>query len=117
MRIRNYEDFFNPTGLGSSDDNLMYEYVQSGYEATAAGVTQGYARGLGQPLLADDPFSKELDIQPESWAYGPISFGDETCFHTGYREWKRLIAQGLARTKTIAIQPVATDTANTGATE
>jgi phenylpropionate dioxygenase-like ring-hydroxylating dioxygenase large terminal subunit len=97
MRIRNYEDFFNPTGLGTSDDNLMYEYVQSGYEATAAGATQGYVRGLGQPLLPADPFSHELGIRPESWAYGPISFGDETCFHTGYREWKRLMALGLAR--------------------
>lgn len=95
LRIRNYEDFFNPAGLGSSDDNLMYEFVQSGYEATSGGVTQGYARGLGQPLLPADPFADELGIHPASWAYGPISFGDETCFHTGYREWKRLLARGL----------------------
>lgn len=97
MRIRNYEDFFNPTGMGSSDDNLMYEYVQSGYEATTGGPTQGYVRGLGKRLLPDDPFSKELGINPNSWAWGPISFGDETCFHEGYREWRRLIECGLER--------------------
>lgn len=96
-RIRNYEDFFNPTGMGSSDDNLMYEYVQSGYEATAGGPTQGYLRGLGERLLPSDPFAAELGISPKSWAWGPISFGDETCFHEGYREWRRLIARGLER--------------------
>ncbi len=97
MRIRNYEDFFNPTGMGSSDDNLMYEYVQSGYEATAGGPTQGYVRGLGERLKPSDPFAEELGISPKSWAWGPITFGDETCFHEGYREWRRLIAQGLER--------------------
>ncbi len=30
VRIRNYEDFFNPSGLASSDDNVMYEYSQAG---------------------------------------------------------------------------------------
>jgi phenylpropionate dioxygenase-like ring-hydroxylating dioxygenase large terminal subunit len=97
MRIRNYEDFFNPAGMGSSDDNLMYEYVQAGYEATRGGPTQGYVRGMGQPLLQSDPFAQELGIQPKSWAWGPITFGDETCFQEGYREWSRLIARGLAR--------------------
>ena len=97
MRIRNYEDFFNPTGLGSSDDNLMYEYVQTGYEAMSAGDTQGYVRGLGKPIVDGDPFADELKLAAQSWAYGPITFGDETCFHAGYREWKRLLERGLAR--------------------
>jgi phenylpropionate dioxygenase-like ring-hydroxylating dioxygenase large terminal subunit len=97
MRIRNYEDFFNPTGLGSSDDNMMYEYVQAGYEALAGGETQGYVRGLGSPIVPQDPYSAELEISPSSWAYGPITFGDETCFHSGYREWRRLLQRGLQR--------------------
>lgn len=92
MRIRNYEDFFNPTGLGSSDDNLIYEYVQTGYQARSAGDTQGYVRGLGTPVVDKDPFRDELGLSPASWAYGPVTFGDETCFHSGYREWKRLLA-------------------------
>ena len=75
----------------------MYEYVQTGYEAVAGGDTQGYVRGLGSPIVSSDPFADELQLSPESWAYGPISFGDETCFHSGYREWKRLIKRGLAR--------------------
>lgn len=97
LRIRNYEDFFNPTGLGASDDNLMCEYVQAGYAAGDGGETAGYLRGLGAPLHADDPYARELGLAPEGWAYGPVSFGDETCFHGGYREWLRLIEAGLAR--------------------
>lgn len=102
IRIRNYEDFFNPTGLGSSDDNLMFEYVQTGYEAASGGETQGYDRGMGGPLIARDPYRDELRIEPESWAYGPVTFGDETGFHAGYREWKRLIAKGMERNRAIA---------------
>lgn len=98
VRIRNYEDFFNPTGLGSSDDNLMYEYVQSGYAAQSAGPPQGYDRGMGTPLdRRPDPFSAELGFKPKSWAYGPVTFGDETCFHEGWREWKRLLLRGVER--------------------
>ena len=97
QRIRHYEDFFNPTGLGSSDDNVMYEYVQSGYEAASAGATQGYLRGLGAPLAKHDPFRQELGVRPETWAYGPTTFGDETCLHPGYREWLRLMRRGLAK--------------------
>lgn len=97
MRIRNYEDFFNPTGLGSSDDNLMFEYVQTGYEASAGGQTQGYDRGMGPKIIDRDPFLSELAISPTSWAYGPPSFGDETGFHSGYREWKRLMETGQSR--------------------
>ena len=49
LRIRNYEDFFNASGLATSDDNVMYELCQTGYEATSAGPTQGYLRGAAQP--------------------------------------------------------------------
>lgn len=31
FRIRAYEDFFNPSGLATSDDNVMYEFCQTGY--------------------------------------------------------------------------------------
>jgi benzoate/toluate 1,2-dioxygenase alpha subunit/2,4,5-trichlorophenoxyacetic acid oxygenase 1 len=98
MRIRHYEDFFNPTGLGSSDDNVMYEFCQAGYAASAAGVTQGYERGMA-PARTDDPYRKGLGIEPETWAYGPVTFGDETCLQAGWREWKRLLQKGMAEAR------------------
>jgi benzoate/toluate 1,2-dioxygenase alpha subunit/2,4,5-trichlorophenoxyacetic acid oxygenase 1 len=96
LRIRQYEDFFNPTGLATSDDNVMYEYCQSGYAADTDGWTQGYARGLGRgsggPSLA-----AEIGVRPTAEAVGSLAFGDETCFHASYREWRRLVARGAMK--------------------
>ncbi len=87
QRIRAYEDFFNPSGLASSDDNVIYEMCQSGY-AAAAGDTQGYLRGLGQSSQAAQLAADELGIVPTSAAFGAsLTFGDETNFHPPYREW------------------------------
>lgn len=88
QRIRRYEDFFNPSGLATSDDNVMYEYCQSGYAAADGGPTLGYRRGLAAPN-APTPGAAELGLDPVGSTYGEIAFGDETCFHAGYREWLR----------------------------
>lgn len=93
-RIRQYEDFFNPSGLATPDDNVMYENCQAGFTADAAGWTLGYLRGLGEGG-APDGYAKELGIAPDGAAYGGISLGDETCLHAGYREWRRLLKRGL----------------------
>jgi benzoate/toluate 1,2-dioxygenase alpha subunit/2,4,5-trichlorophenoxyacetic acid oxygenase 1 len=91
LRIRNYEDFFNPSGLASSDDNVMYEFCQTGYEAAGAGPTQGYLRGAAEPGTGDSFHASELGIRPPEWSFGATTFGGETNFHPGYREWRRLL--------------------------
>lgn len=94
FRIRQYEDFFNPSGLATSDDNVTYEYCQDGYSAIAAGNTQGYVRGLGAPPEDRKNYGGELGLKESSpWTYGPAGFGDETGFHAGWREWRRLLLQ------------------------
>lgn len=90
-RIRRYEDFFNPSGLATSDDNVMYEFCQSGYRAIAAGATQGYVRGLGKPTENQRDYAGELGLDNCESVYGSMAFGNETCFHAGYREWQRLL--------------------------
>lgn len=90
-RIRGYEDFFNPSGLATSDDNVMYEFCQSGYRAIAAGATQGYVRGLGKPTENQRDYAGELGLDNCESVYGSMAFGNETCFHAGYREWQRLL--------------------------
>jgi hypothetical protein len=97
LRIRNYEDFFNPTGLASSDDNVMYEFCQSGYEAEQAGATQGYLRGAAGPGTENGRYSAELGVSPIESAFGSVSFGDETNFYAGYREWRRLMERAAAK--------------------
>jgi phenylpropionate dioxygenase-like ring-hydroxylating dioxygenase large terminal subunit len=91
LRIRGYEDFFNAAGLASSDDNVMYEFCQTGYDATTAGATQGYQRGAAEPGTGASRHASELGVHPAEWSFGPLSFGGETNFYPGYREWQRLL--------------------------
>jgi hypothetical protein len=93
LRIRNYEDFFNPTGFASSDDNVIYEFGQSGYAAEAAGRTQGYLRGVAPPMTNHNEHSRELGLHPSETSFGAPAFGGETNFHAGYREWRRLMSR------------------------
>src|SRR6202161_4120846 len=72
LRIRNYEDFFNPTGLASSDDNVMYELCQSGSGAERAGATQGYLRGAAG-TVANGRHAAEFGISPAEQAFGAVT--------------------------------------------
>lgn len=93
FRIRQYEDFFNPSGLATADDNVTYEYCQSGYAALTAGATQGYLRGMGEPPEDRKNYGTALGLDEASaWTYGTAGFGDETGFQSGWREWRRLMA-------------------------
>ncbi len=88
-RIRQYEDFFNPTGLATSDDNVMYELCQAGFAASESGHSAAYLRGMGLPQAT--AFSEELGISPVDAVAGTFEFGGETCLHACYREWFRLL--------------------------
>jgi phenylpropionate dioxygenase-like ring-hydroxylating dioxygenase large terminal subunit len=91
LRIRNYEDFFNATGLASSDDNVIYEFGQAGYGAAAAGRTQGYLRGIATKAGNRSEHAHELGLTDYDAAFGSLGFGGEVNFHSGYREWLRLM--------------------------
>jgi benzoate/toluate 1,2-dioxygenase alpha subunit/2,4,5-trichlorophenoxyacetic acid oxygenase 1 len=92
FRIRQYEEFFNPSGLATSDDNVIYEYCQDGLVDLGAGDTQGHLRGLGDRLPAGINYGPSLGLSADiPWTYGPAGFGDETAFHSGWREWRRLM--------------------------
>ncbi|WP_225703536.1 aromatic ring-hydroxylating oxygenase subunit alpha [Bradyrhizobium cenepequi] len=93
FRIRAYEDFFNPSGLATSDDNVMYEFCQTGY-AARAGHTLGHLRGLDRGQGTRGDHARELGIAPIDDAFGGSGFGGETNFHPGYREWRRLLEGG-----------------------
>jgi len=95
-RIRHYEEFFNPSGLATPDDVATYRDCQSGYGGWAIEWQQAYARGMAVLQKGPGPYSDELGIVPEAWAHGPYDMGDETCHHSAYREWVRLIERGLA---------------------
>jgi benzoate/toluate 1,2-dioxygenase alpha subunit len=96
-RLRQYEDFFNPTGFATPDDTGAYEACQRGDEARTLDWQQGYARGLTMVKPGGNPEAEELGIRPETSTVGAYLMGDETGFHGNYRAWLGLIKRGLER--------------------
>ena len=98
LRIRQYEEFFNPTGLATPDDITNYEDCQRGFAAHPLFWQQGHARGEAvKALAAEHPSTAELGIKPLSTVVGPFNLGDETVMHATYRYWQKLIEEGLQR--------------------
>jgi benzoate/toluate 1,2-dioxygenase subunit alpha len=95
IRIRQYEDFFNSSGLATPDDTIAYEDCQFGYRAKAMEWTQGTARGLAGYHRGGDEVAHELGIEPDSAFQGVMGAWDETVMFGGYRAWKQFIKDGL----------------------
>lgn len=96
QRIRQYEDFFNPSGLATPDDATIYEDCQAGHNARA-GWLQGYARGMTSRLAGVNPLTKPIDVAPVSGVLGGPELCDETVYHAYYRAWRDLMVAGLER--------------------
>ncbi len=96
-RLRQYEDFFNATGLATPDDTTAYEDCQTGYAARGVAWQQGYERGATKVVKGGDAFSRELGIEVETSLSGHFDIQDETVFRASYREWLRLLKAGMER--------------------
>ena len=94
-RLRQFEDFFNPTGLATPDDTIVYEDCQRGMNAEGVEFLQGYARGMTALAPGANEPARRLGIVPELSAVGTFETGPETQFHPAYREWRRLMAAGF----------------------
>ncbi|HVL55639.1 MAG TPA: aromatic ring-hydroxylating dioxygenase subunit alpha, partial [Burkholderiaceae bacterium] len=106
LRIRQYEEFFNPGGLATPDDVANYEDCQAGLAAPNIDWQQGHARGAALAGTAGDA-AAELGVRPTASVLGPFALGDETVMHGTYREWLRLIRAGLAREQHAGPAPAA----------
>lgn len=98
LRLRQYEDFFNASGLATPDDSIAFEDCQTGYQSRSQPWQQGYVRGIGRLEKGGNQHSAELGVTPLTSVEGPFDVQDETIFHSIYREWLRLIESGLRRT-------------------
>ena len=93
-RLRQYEDFFNASGVGTPDDLAAFEACQRGYEGRLARWQQGYVRGTKRMTLGADSEAQALRIQPYS---STSDFRDETIFQGQYRQWLALMRRGQQR--------------------
>ena len=90
-RIRQYEDFFNASGMATPDDLAEFDACQKGFQARAIEWQQGYERGLGHMTLGPDEEAKALGFNPAS---SGSHIQDETLYHGQYRRWQELM-QGV----------------------
>lgn len=90
-RLRQYEDFFNPSGLATPDDTVTFEASQSAFASTEIAWQQGSARGIGRVVQGPDEHAAQLGLHPQTCASGSFAFSDETVFHALYRHWQRCL--------------------------
>ena len=89
QRLRQYEDFFNPSGMATPDDTVTYENCQRGFASRVAPWLQGYARGSTASREGGNAFSDLLGMTPEYNVLADAQLGDETLLQSYYREWAR----------------------------
>lgn len=87
LRIRQYEEFFNPSGLATPDDAVTFEDCQLGPQSDAVTWHQGYMRGMKFRVWGANDEARELGVHPEHSVSGSFELGDETVFHGPYRRW------------------------------
>jgi len=89
-RIRQYEDFFNATGMATPDDLSEFAACQVGNYGLVD-QHQSFDRGLGRVILGGDDTAESLGIEP--YSSGP-DWADENLFQSFYRQWYALVKAG-----------------------
>ena len=92
-RLRQYEEFFNASGVGQPDDLAVLEACQHGYAGRLVRWQQGYVRGARRMKLGADAEAQSLGLRPYS---SSGDFCDETISQGQYRQWFRLMNRGQA---------------------
>lgn len=89
QRLRQYEDFFNPSGMATPDDLVVYEKCQL---TAAPDRWQGYERGWTAQVAGSDPEADELGVKPLVSVRGVGQLWDETHMQGYYQAWRERMA-------------------------
>lgn len=89
-RIRQYEDFFNATGMATPDDLSEFAACQVGNYGLVD-EHQAFDRGMARVIHGSDQEAKDLAISP--YSSGP-DWADENLFQSFYRHWYQLVSAG-----------------------
>jgi len=96
LRIRQYEDFFNPTGMATPDDTVCYEEAQVGMAEQERPWLQGHARGFAASVKGGNNYSDMIDLKPARSVLSDARLCDESLFGSYYRAWAARMAEVLA---------------------
>jgi len=105
-RIRQYEDFFNATGMATPDDLEEFRACQQGYAGIAL-EWNDMCRGSTQWVAGPDAAAKEIGLNP---TLSGVKTEDEGLYTVQHRYWletmQRAVAKEEARQATGAQHPV-----------
>jgi len=96
FRIRQYEDFFNPTGMATPDDTVCYEEAQLGMAEQARPWLQGHARGLTASVEGGNDYADMIELKPARSVLADAQLCDESLFGSYYRAWAQRMAEVVA---------------------
>lgn len=96
LRIRQYEEFFNPSGLATPDDAVIFEDCSAAQKSELVDWQQGYMRGLASVQAGGNDDARELGIVPATSISSTAGICDETIFHGPLREWRQRLSAALA---------------------
>nr|WP_312971642.1 anthranilate 1,2-dioxygenase large subunit [Pseudomonas sp.] len=92
-RIRQFEDFFNVSGMGTPDDLVEFREAQRGFQARLERWSD-ISRGNGKWVEGPTANSEAICIQP---ALTGTEFTHEGLYVNQHSNWQRFLLQGLDR--------------------
>ena len=92
-RLRQYEDFFNATGMATPDDLAAFNATQQGYKARDAEWSD-VSRGSMNLFAGADDHARRGGFTP---TYGGGHLQDEGIYLNQHRNWLALLSDGLAK--------------------
>ena len=106
-RIRQYEDFFNASGMATPDDTEEFRATQRGYAGAAHAKWNDLTRGAVQWIEGPDEDAKALGIKP---VLSGARTEDEGLFVIQHTNWSERMGDAIAKErKTAPRAPVAAE--------
>lgn len=99
-RIRQFEDFFNVSGMGTPDDLVEFKEAQRGFEARNS-KWNDISRGFQSWNYGESKNSKILNIQP---VITGTEITQEGLYVNQHRTWQSLMLKGLANRKISVVE-------------
>ncbi|MCB1653464.1 MAG: benzoate 1,2-dioxygenase large subunit, partial [Pseudomonadales bacterium] len=92
LRIRQYEDFFNVSGMATPDDLEEFRSCQIGYQGSAT-AWNDMSRGAEHWVEGPDEAALEIDLQP---LLSGVRTEDEGLFVEQHKYWQDTMLQAVA---------------------
>lgn len=91
QRIRQYEDFFNVSGMATPDDLEEFRSCQQAYQGSA-GAWNDMSRGAAHWIEGADEAAREIDLKP---ALSGVRTEDEGLFVLQHKYWQAAMIAAL----------------------